>query len=235
MARGFGATRGVASTDRLVTNVNPVAGNRTIFIVSKRNGGGGGGFGRYWDTVVSTVQDALFHDEASGRVFYQRTMGSVANWYITAPASGSWHTIGVSMNASSTSNDPVIYVNGSSVTVTENVAPTSAGGAGSNPYWIGNRPSDQARVWDGDHAEFAIWNSILTAGQHADLASGVSPTTIDSGNLILYVPLVSTLVATVGSDLTATGTAVTTHPSGFSSSGDLAAVRAAFYNMMRSA
>ncbi|MGK3947102.1 hypothetical protein ABK046_53120, partial [Streptomyces caeruleatus] len=57
---------------------------------------------------------------------------------------------------------------------------------------------------------------ILSAGDHADFASGVDPSTIDAGNLVYYVPLVSDLVATVGTDLTATGTQVTTHPAGFS-------------------
>lgn len=239
MARGFGSTRGVGSTDRLATNVGSIVGARTIFIVSKRNGSGGGGFGRYWDAVDGgggTSFDQLFYNPTGDVITYQRYMGSgVAGWTVASPSSGSWHTIGISFDGSSSANNPVIYINGTSVTVTEVAAPTGAASANAAPYWIGNRPSDSARNWDGDHAEFAIWNSILDATAHAALAAGDDPATIDSGNLILYVPLVSTLTATVGSNLTATGTAVTTHPAGFSDGSSAIATLAAHYSKLRRA
>ncbi len=227
MARGFGATLGVSGTDRLVSALTPVSGARTICIVAYRNGPGGGNFGRIWDNRAGAgdAMHALYFSNSDNKLYIQRRMGSAdALWTVDAPSSGAWHAIGVSLDASSSSNDPIVYIDGSSVTVTEVTAPTGAGITSTNVYWLGNRPSDIARVWDGHLAEFAAWNSILSAGDHADFASGVDPSTIDAGNLVYYVPLVSDLVATVGTDLTATGTAVTTHPAGFSDSDTTAPV-----------
>lgn len=46
--------------------------------------------------------------------------------------------------------------------------------------------------WDGDLAEFAIWNAALNDAEIAQLATGVAATLVRPGNLVAYYPLLGT-------------------------------------------
>ena len=74
---------------------------------------------------------------------------------------GSWHHIAITYDGSSTSNNPIIYVNGESVAVTRAVAPNGThqitgtsiiGASGGLTY-----------SFPGFLDEFALWDKILTA------------------------------------------------------------------------
>jgi hypothetical protein len=217
MAYGFGATKGTGASDRLVTSVAPIATSRTIVIVCKRNGAGGSNFGRYWDSAAAGGVDQLFHDNANSRTLYQRTFSgaSPAQWSFPAiPADGNWHILGFSYNPASTSNVPTAYIDGTAQTVTTITAASGTVTALTQAYWIGNRPTDSARVWDGEHAEFGIWDSILSSTDHSNLAAYWTPLSV--GTVGTYARLKSNANATVGTNLTVSGALVTTHPANYS-------------------
>ena len=69
----------------------------------------------------------------------------------------------VTYDASSTANDPTIYINGSSVSVTESVAPSGTSYTGSaNVYLIGNSPA-QTATFDGTIDEVRVSSTIRPA------------------------------------------------------------------------
>ena len=69
LARGFGTTVGVASTDRVLTTLSAHPLQRTWIIRSIRTGSGGGGLGRYFD-VSSAV--FLLDDNTTSRYQFGR-------------------------------------------------------------------------------------------------------------------------------------------------------------------
>lgn len=207
MARGFGATRGVSSGDVIVATVNlsplqPIAG----FLFQNRNGGGGGGFGRYFDIETGTC--AFYIDHGSNEIVFQYVWsGATAIWRAAHPGSG-WHSVGFTYDPGSTANDPVIYVNGASVTVTEQTAPSGTANSGSmSALRIGNRGGTD-RNWDGDLARVAWWrNGSPTGAEFASMHSGVVPSSIQVATLIYYNSLSGDTTPSVGSNVSVTGTA----------------------------
>lgn len=73
-----------------------------------------------------------------------------------------WSNIVVTYDNSDVANDPVIYLNNTSVSLTEGGAPTGTrtSDAGNDVY-IGNNPS-QTRTFDGYIGKIQLWNRILT-------------------------------------------------------------------------
>ena len=49
-----------------------------------------------------------------------------------------------------------------------------------------------ANYWDGDVAEFAIYNAALSDAEVAQLATGLAATSVRGGNLVAYYPLLGT-------------------------------------------
>jgi hypothetical protein len=137
-------------------------------------------------------------------------------WSITAPSSSVWNTILVLYDGSSPSNNPLIYVNGSSVTVTSVVTPVGTLSSSSNPWTIGNS-GDGDRGWNGRLAEVAVWDRILTADEAAAHGKGFAPSMFPRG-LVLYYPLDGRTSPErdfgmgSGSSGTLTGTAYQAHP-----------------------
>lgn len=208
MARGFGSTRGVSGSDVIVATVNlsplqPIAG----FLFQNRNGGGGGGFGRYFDIETGTC--AFYIDNGSNEIVFQYVWsGSTALWRAAHPGSG-WHSVGFTYDPSSTANDPVIYVNGSSVTVTEQTAPSGTANSGnSSALRIGNRSAGD-RNWDGDLFRVAWWrNGSPTGAEFASMHSGASePSAVQASTLIYYNSLSGGTTPSVGTNVGVTGTA----------------------------
>ena len=85
-------------------------------------------------------------------------------WYIRRDtvSLGTWHHVAITYDATSTGNDPKIYVDGVSMEVLESSAPAGSfvGITGTKPCFIANRP-DGDRAFTGKMADFAIWNSVL--------------------------------------------------------------------------
>lgn len=214
MARGFGTTDGAATTDVVTTTYATDHTQMTWAMWIWITGAGGGSFGR---VVTNTAGDRTMWYDSAGGIFLW-TVGFTTfggQWSIAIPSTGAWHHLAWTYDAGSTANDPIMYVDGSSVTVTEVQAPSGTLLTTGTAFLIGNR-NDGIRHWNGKIAEVAHWNRILSAGEIATLGtSGFTPGCIKSG-LVAYWPLQGTaspepeLIAAANGTLT--GTATQTHP-----------------------
>lgn len=208
MARGFGSTRGVGSTDAIVATVNLTPSARiAVFAFALRNGNGGGGFGRICEIGASNC--AFYYDSGTSELLFQYLWsGSTARWRAAAPASGAFHSVGFDYDPSSTANDPLIYIDGVSVTVTEQTAPSgTANTDGSTALRWGNRNGGD-RNWDGDLARIAWWRGgSPTGGEFASMHGGTAPSSIQAGTLIYYNSLSGGTTPSVGTNVSVTGTA----------------------------
>jgi hypothetical protein len=137
----------------------------------------------------------------------------LAGWKIVEPSRGAWHHIVITYDGGSTANDPVIYVDGASVTVTELAAPVGTiNTANTGAYVLGNRAAGD-RNMDGMLGEFAAWDAILDAAEARALGTrGYSPQMIRPQSLVEYVPMVRDNVSLKRAAPTITGTAVQPHP-----------------------
>lgn len=218
MARGFGTSRGSANTDKVQSAYATTPTKRTIFVRVKRNGNSTSGTG-YAAIAMKTSavqwQEGIYYgDSQSVYTYSHHFASSTPQWTWTCPSTGIWHTVGLSYDNSSTSNDPVVYMDGSSVTVTEVVAPSGTPYIiGTSPWCFGNR-YESGRVWNGDLQDGAIWTDILTADEHAALAAGVSPLLIRPDALVEYIDMGETLFSWVRSGMSSSGTVVQAGPVG---------------------
>jgi hypothetical protein len=188
-------TFGGVSTDKVVITAYAAINNLTTLSVSVwtfRTGAGGGGTGRILDksTSANTGVVKLFTSAAFGYEFqFDRWLTTNGEWSITAPSDSAWHHLGVTYDYSQAAGtDPVVYLDGTTPTVTERETPSGSLGTGTEAFVIGNR-SDDARNWAGSIAGVAMWNVVLTAAEMARLATGVSPQCVRPASLVLYVPL----------------------------------------------
>lgn len=216
MARGFGSGVGVGSTDKVVSASTSHATTRSYFAHSNRNGAGGGNFGRIMDHGPNLV--SIFENVTadSTYVFNRAFSTATGQWKWSAPTDNAWHTIGVTYNDSSNSNDPTVFMDGTKLTVgsglTESVTPTgTATSPSGSAVHFGNR-SDDLRNWNGRLAECAIWDVILTDGEFAALARGVCPLMIRPASLVEYIPMRRDNVSRKLAAPTITGTTVLPHP-----------------------
>lgn len=116
------------------------------------------------------------------KLVYIRTHTTTSGIWTTnsnIPALGAWSHIVITYNQSSTSNDPVIYVNGSSVTVTEFTTPV---GSPLNQYGgvfdIGNSSSfssPYSGCLNGKIFDPRVYNRILSAAEVTTLYNSGNP------------------------------------------------------------
>jgi len=225
MARGFGSTRGSGTTDKVVTGYSTLtAGPRSYHIWIKRYGDGGGTLGRIWDTgAAAAVGDEAFFNAGDQTIRFQRQFtGGFAFWGMSWPGGtgtnlGVWFPIGFAYDASSASNDPVPYLNGTAQSLNGDSNSTGTADTTANAYCLGNRASDNARVWDGDLAWWAMWSVILNAAEFAALARGVPAYRIRPQSLLTCCPLFGLHSPEIdfvkgNASATVTGTALRTGP-----------------------
>ena len=134
------------------------------------------------------------------------------------PSTGGAVTVGVWAHAGgvfAADNSRIAYLNGTAAT--ENT--TSYTPAGPDSVALGASTysgTSIAAPFDGDLAEWGIWNVALTANEMASLAKGISPLLIRPANLVFYAPLMGTNspeIDVVGLyNLTLTGTSKSAHP-----------------------
>lgn len=113
-------------------------------------------------------------------------------WSIAKPSTGAWVHGLVTYSWSATTNDPVMYVNGSAQGITERVTPAGTKANSGTNLTIGANPGGGAGgvgSWDGRICEFAIWNRILTVGEALILSKAYSPRFIPNG-LVFYSDLI---------------------------------------------
>lgn len=138
-------------------------------------------------------------------------------WHMPKPSTGAWLQAGFSYDWGATTNDPLMYQNGVSQTVTERFAPSGTAQNTATALMIGtdNANSGSIAAWDGRMAEYAYWNRILTAGEWAALGKGFSPLFFRRG-LVFYMPLMGRISPEpdyiFGTTGTVTGATGTSHP-----------------------
>lgn len=209
MAYGFGSTLGTGTTDRIDTGVAvTLSGTISVLVGTNRNGAGGGSLGSFFDQrVAGTRYLTMQHDEAGVVLSFTRNYsGNVsANWKVTTPSASTDVLVGFSQDGGATTA-PVIYLNGTSQTVTTASAAVGTAAGASGVVSLGNRSSDNARVWDGTIWRLAIWNVVLPASAQISLGLGMSPLCFPVG-LIEYVELPRSLASWCGAAATlASGT-----------------------------
>lgn len=191
MARGFGTTFGTSgTTDKIVGGTNITVGTTmSTAFWTFRNGNGGAGFGTVFcisDGVLTNYM-GLFNNSTLNYAF-QRRWTNAPVWTFAKPTLSAWAHICVTYDGGSTSNVPVVYVNGVSVSVTTATAPTGLLATITQVPTIGNDPSN-GDAWDGLIAEVGFWNStILTANEALALATGAFPFNIRNAALTFYSP-----------------------------------------------
>jgi len=192
LSRGYGSV-GAASTDKIDTGQTSSTTLMSLFIRSYRISDG---FGHSFGTMIDKRTDNATNREISlvnrGDIpdydFLHGWSGITATWRFTRPAINVWSAIGVTYDNGSTTNDPVIYVDGTSVTVTQiGAEPSGTVITTAAPVLLGNR-DDSTRAWDGYLADYGRWDRILSADEMKALGKGYSPLFFRRG-LIAYSPL----------------------------------------------
>lgn len=208
MARVFGGV----STDKLTTGLTAHSTLRTWAVWTYRTGGGGNGLGRIIEKGASATEFIYNSDGATSYQFQRNWSTGNGVWQIAQPSLNAWHHILVTYDGGATTNDPIIYIDGVSQTVTQSGAdPSGTIVTDANPVLIGNN-SNNNRVFAGNICEVAIWNRILTAAEASAIgAKGFSPAFFPN-SLVEYAPLIRDLTSYKNSILTAVGTTVANHP-----------------------
>lgn len=109
--------------------------------------------------------------------------GNVGDWWAADSITlGAWQHIAISYDNSTHLNDPLIYVNGVSKTVTEQITPTGGDIADDSgvDVWLGNRHDIDA-CFDGWYADTRIYDRIVSATEIADIAAQRAYTKYDYG------------------------------------------------------
>lgn len=198
MSRGFGSTFGAGTTDSIKTNYSKaLAVQSTTACWVYVNAIGGGTFGRIYNQFVgggSGTQLPALEIDASTILMadaapFSGSVASQAQWTWPIPGAGQWIHVCRVHDASSTSNTPIVYVNGSPVVVTNIVPALGTFNPQTGPVYVGNR-QDGIRNFDGMLAHFAIWQgSLLTQADALSMTAGISPIFIRPETLGIYLPL----------------------------------------------
>ena len=214
-ARGFNTTDGVGTTDSIVlantTHYSPV----TYSFWATRHGTGGGGIGRAFQKgTTADTRPALFVIDSGGgaiKMNYAHPWTTTGEWRWDAfAADGSGHWTCITYDGGATTNAPLVWVDGSSVTVTLQAAPTGSLTTNTEAWVLGNRKSDNARCWDGQIGVFGMWRRALTPYEAMKVSRGYSPLWFTLGLVACVDSALTTDARNAGPTLT--GTKVTGGP-----------------------
>lgn len=181
-ARGFGTTDGTATTDKILTGHTTLNTSTSWCQWIWLTGAGGGNSGRIMskDGLASGRREIRYDDVTPTLDFDVAWSTTNGVWTIVAPSTAAWHHLCITYNGSATTNDPIIYLDNTTPTVTEVSTPVGTLQTGTGAYVIGNR-SDNIRNLNGRVAELAIWQgTILTAGNVTSLYNSGAGARADS-------------------------------------------------------
>lgn len=142
--------------------------NRTIMSWVYKDTNVNGTLANLIGTASTDEQWSINQDAASGGKFNLLVRWSVSpgQWILdTATSTGAWHLMVFTYNNSSATNDPLGYLDGASVTITEAITPSGTYRSGTDNNQIVG--SHIASI-DGRVASFLIYNRILSASEIAD-------------------------------------------------------------------
>ncbi len=160
------------------------------------------------------MNDSLYHpqygwymDTFDGNIgFVQKFSVSLGQWNTAAPSPGRWHSFIVSYNNSSSANNPIFYLNGISVSVTEiPPAPSGTAVAETSNIDIGYDASYSPSTFNGKLKDMRIYNRILTQAEVTILAtsSNINKHVVQDG-LVFWCPCAGTAGVTTFEGLTLT-------------------------------
>lgn len=129
---------------------------------------------RIHNAGASPLLDQAFIYTTNGLEFQAGWDGTIGAWYATAPSTSTWHLFCVTYDGSATTNDPIFYVDGASVSITEAAAPSGNKNTGTTEFSIGNRPAGD-RAFNGSLDSFIrIHGTIWTANEVATMYNNQS-------------------------------------------------------------
>jgi len=178
--------------------------------------GGEGDMGRFFQSAPDLSGHRILYINNAGNIKFQVDYDTtdLIRESDAVFSHGTWTHLVITWDGSSTAANVHIYKDGLEVSGYN----TTTDGAGSlvsdsgQSFYIGNRPGNTTRSFNGDLAEVAIWNSALTTVQILSLAKGFSPLFVQPQNLIAYWNLIRGLNDRMGaSNGAATGTTVVAH------------------------
>jgi hypothetical protein len=215
MAREFNANgdKIAYTTSNLV---NALSAYSIAFWAIRDTGGSGTSYGSlaYKGNTTTTRYWRIENDNGDGGwglVFITQWSTTQGAWSISYPDTN-WHHYVITYNHTSTSNDPVIYKDGSSVGITERLTPAGSAGTDSSDLTIGNVKAGN-QGWDGKIAEFSIFDRVLNSTEVSDLYNGDSATFLWPDDLVFHCDLlngnIKDLISGTGAD---TSTSDFTHP-----------------------
>ncbi|MBU4480668.1 LamG domain-containing protein, partial [Patescibacteria group bacterium] len=144
---------------------------------------GGGSVGRVIDKTDGTGTEGWMvyvtdDNGSNAKLGFQQMFASYSAWETTSRVLtlGVWNHIVVVYNNSSLTNNPIVYINGSSIALTKSGSPSgSRGSDAGNNFYLGNR-SDGARAFDGQIDDVKIYKVARTAEQiRRDYETGPPP------------------------------------------------------------
>ena len=175
LTRGFGSSLGAGTTDRIITPLRTQSTLRTYVWWCKLNGSGGGNFGRVFDHPISGTTSAELIYISSSLCEYARSRtgsNTVCNWNTSSLPLGVGKP-GARMileyDSSSTVNQPRLWVNGKEYTRSSFSTGSGSVQVSTQPYCIGNRAADNARVFDGLISDFAVFDALLSEEEKQEL------------------------------------------------------------------
>jgi hypothetical protein len=228
MSIGFNATLGTANSDKITVSYASIP---TQFTVSCRF------YPRYTgvsfdqqttnicrifdqsinsgNVATDTRRTVYYSNTSKCFIFGQRWSGATAvtAWNFPNNTFGTnlaWNSIIIRYDASSPSNIPIGFFNGTKYTLTL----TTAAATGSiltdtNSLVIGNR-GDNIRCFDGQISEFAYWSRLLSDDECYGLQKSISPR-VYPRNRMIYLPLRRNIACQSGNTATVVGTQVQPH------------------------
>ena len=124
-----------------------------------------------WGRVVDATDGYLaFLGAASGsacKFYFYHDWSTDGNWATTSTpiTLGEWNHVAITYNGSSDSNNPVVYVNGKSVALSETQSRAGSIDSDDADKVIGNRAADD-RTFDGYICNVGMWKgTVLTQAQ----------------------------------------------------------------------
>lgn len=120
----------------------------------------------------------------------QRFTGTDGRWSTPAFGLNVAKYVTVAYDRGSVANDPTVWYDAVSQTVTEDSTPTgSAESDAASPLFVGMEEDGITGAFDGLAADLAIWSAILTQAEVTDLAAGLDPLQIRRSSLALFARL----------------------------------------------
>jgi hypothetical protein len=148
----------------LLIKINSPALTNDPCIFKKHTGGTG---------VAGTEYFGIRYSNASKYIYMETGFGTTCGQFGTGANSidfNIWNHIVVTYNYNATTDVPLFYINGKSITTAVLISPSGAKDTDDTNMYLGNR-SDALRPIQSNISYIRMWNRILTAGEVSDLYS----------------------------------------------------------------